>query len=247
MKRKIASLPMYMVPETVEDNNAFWELIRRNLEAEGLDPPHSLGTQEFNNPSHPLDELYFSQICGLPYRLHLAEHVTLIGTPDYGVFGCRPGYSRSAFVSRHDDKRRRFREFDGAILAYNSEVSQSGHAVAMTLARDEKIEFGGMVQSGSHHRSIQLVAAGQADIAAIDAVSLELFSRVQSCPNLDQLRVVAWSRPSPGLPYVTHKRADPEPYRRAVKSAIAALSIEQQYRLRLFDLVEISPAAYLNS
>jgi ABC-type phosphate/phosphonate transport system substrate-binding protein len=48
-----------------------------------------------------------------------------------------------------------------------------------------------------------------ADVAAIDAVTLAL---VKSCrPSaVSSLRVLAWSEPAPGLPYVTRSEAGPD-------------------------------------
>ncbi len=237
---------MYMVAETADDHDRYWELVRRNLRNEGLDPPERLDPTEFNQPTPILDALFFSQVCGLPYRRHLAEHVTLIGTPDYGVFGSKPGYYRSAIVARRNDVRNRIDDFDGAVLAYNSELSQSGYAVPFEIAHKRGINFGGLVRSGSHQQSIRMVAAGQADIAAIDAVSLEMFARIQSIPKPDRLRVVSWSKPTPGLPYVTRKNSDPTPFFRAIRLAIHDLSIDVRYRLRLFDLIPIPSSEYMS-
>ena len=247
MKHRIASLPMYMVPGTTDDHDRYWSLIRHHLKNEGLEAPERLDPTEFNQPDPTLDALFFTQVCGLPYRRHLAEHVTLIGTPDYGVFGSKPGYYRSAIVARRNDVRNRIDDFDGAVLAYNSELSQSGYAVPFEIAHKRGINFGGLVHSGSHQQSIRMVAAGQADIAAIDAVSLEMFARIQSIPEPDRLRVVSWSKPTPGLPYVTRKNSDPTPFFRAIRSAIQDLNIDVRYRLRLFDLIPIPSSEYMSS
>ena len=244
MKRRIASLPMYVLPETIDDHDRYWSLIRHHLGNEGLDAPEKLDPTEFTRPEASLDELYFTQICGLPYRRYLADHVTLIGTPDYGVFGSKPGYYRSAIVARRDERRNRIDEFDGAVLAYNNKLSQSGYAAPSGIARNHGITFGGQVHSGSHRQSMRLVASGQADIAAIDAVSLDMIARIRSDPDPGRLRVVSWSEPTPGLPYVTWKNADPDPFFRAVRSAIRDLSVESRCRLRLFDLVPIPSSEY---
>ena len=244
MKRRIASLPMYILPETIDDHERYWLLIRHHLGNEGLDAPEKLDPTEFTRPDPTLEELYFTQICGLPYRRNLAGHVTLIGTPDYGVFGCKPGYYRSAIVAHQDDRRNRIDEFDGAILAYNNKLSQSGYAVPTGIVRNHGITFGGQMHSGSHRQSIRMVASRQADIAAIDAVSLDLIARIGSDPDMGQLRIIFWSEPTPGLPYVTWKNADPDPFFRAVRSAIRDLGVDLRYRLRLFDLVPIPSSEY---
>ena len=60
-------------------------------------------------------DLVFSQTCGFPYRARLHGSVTLIGTPDFGVEDCPPGYYRSVLVARADDPRDTVAEFDGSL------------------------------------------------------------------------------------------------------------------------------------
>ena len=237
---------MYVLPETIDDHDRYWSLIRRHLGNEGHDAPEKLDPTEFTRPEATLDELYFTQICGLPYRRYLADHVTLIGTPDYGVFGSKQGYYRSAIIARRDDRRNRIDQFDGAVLAYNNKLSQSGYAVPSRIAHNHGITFGSQTHSGSHRQSMRMVASGRADIAAIDAVSLDLIARIGSDPDPGHLRVVFWSEPTPGLPYVTSKNSDPDPFFRAVRSAIRDLSVDLRCRLRLFDLVPIPSSEYLS-
>ncbi len=90
-----ASLPMYDTPTTRAANDRFWHLIREDdTELDRVTDPHVTWMSQ---------HLVLSQTCGLPYRRDLHGRVKLIGTPDYGVRGCPPGYYRS--VDRRATRR----------------------------------------------------------------------------------------------------------------------------------------------
>ena len=98
-----ASLPMYMRPELIDDHNLYWSLINQNLtqlaitSATELEHPSDLG-------AFCLDKnLLLTQTCGMPYRNSLHGKVQLVGTPDFKVYGCEPGYYRSAIVVRAEE------------------------------------------------------------------------------------------------------------------------------------------------
>src|SRR5699024_7080542 len=62
--------------------------------------------------------------------------------------------------------------------------------------------FGELRISGSHLASIEMVVRGDADVAAVDAVTHALL--VQHAPKtLSNTRVLGYSRQAPGLPYIT--------------------------------------------
>jgi ABC-type phosphate/phosphonate transport system substrate-binding protein len=62
--------------------------------------------------------------------------------------------------------------------------------------------FGSVTVSGSHLRSVEMVASGEADVASIDCVSFTHFRRLY--PSLvSGVRVLSWTASSPSLPYIT--------------------------------------------
>jgi ABC-type phosphate/phosphonate transport system substrate-binding protein len=66
--------------------------------------------------------------------------------------------------------------------------------------------FGSVVVSGSHLRSVEMVASGEADVASIDCVSFAHFQRLY--PSLvSGVRVLSWTASSPSLPYITTSSA----------------------------------------
>ena len=99
------------------------------------------------------------------------------------------------------------------------------------------------MQSGGHLASAKAVAEGQADIAALDAVSWLMMERYE--PWAAKLRVLEWTAPTPGLPLITAQGRDADAIFIAVSAALARLSPDDKAALSLKGLVKISKADYL--
>lgn len=240
----IASLGMYDFGPAQAANDRLWALIRTGLRGRGIEAPEALlrGEQAYWDAWQSPD-LLLSQTCGYPFRARLHGRVTYVGTPDFEVDGCAPGYYRSIFVARADDPRAALKDFDGARFAYNEDLSQSGWAAPQTHVAKLGIRLPPALASGGHRLSAQAVAEGKADLAALDAVTFSLMQDAD--PVVFKLRVVGLTDPTPGLPYITALGRDPAPIFDAVSEAIAALSAEDRATLRLKGLVRIPEASYL--
>jgi ABC-type phosphate/phosphonate transport system substrate-binding protein len=239
----IASLMMYARPELRASENRYWAAIREALAARGVDSPVSLsndldGMTVWQDPG-----LVLSQTCGMPFRLFLQGDVTLIGTPDFGVTDCPPGYYRSALVVRADDARTTLAAFRDARFAFNQTHSQSGYAAPYAHVAALGFWFAERVQSHGHRLSAQMVAQGEADIAALDAVTWRLMRQYDDVA--DRLRVLEWTHPTPGLPYIGGPDADADEMFGAVSEAIASLSAEDRAALGIKGLVRIANEDYL--
>lgn len=239
----IAALPMYDRPEIGPAIDRFWALIRDRLRAAGLPAPAALtrGVPLWDIWQAP--DLVLAQTCGLPYRARLHGRVTLVGTPDYGVEGCAPGFYRSVMVVRSDDPRAGLAAFDGARLAYSEALSQSGWGAAVALAAGQGLRWAAVGPTGGHAASAAWVAEGRADIAAIDAVTWRHLSRFD--PVAPRLRVIAHSPPAPGLPLIAAQGAPQLALFAAVDGAIGALSPADRTDLSLRGLVALAPDDYL--
>ncbi len=239
----IASLMMYARPELADAHNRYWALIRENLHDAGIASPANLSqnAEEFHVWQHP--DLVLSQTCGMPYRLWLHGKTALAGTPDFGIAGCRPGYYNSAIVVRRDDPRESVSAFRDARFVYNHTFSQSGYAAPYWHVRPEGFWFEDRQQSGGHLHSARTVAAGGADIAALDAVSWRLMLEYE--PWASDLRVLAWTAPTPGLPLITAPGRNADLIFNAVARAIRQLRVDDRARLGLKGIVRIAPDAYL--
>ena len=238
-----ASLPMYDMASTRAANDRLWALIRAH---------YGYGPDDLDRVTDPHETwenkgLVLSQTCGLPYRSALHDKVCLVGTPDYGVRGCPPGYYKSYVVARRDDPRRTLEDFRSGRLARNDLRSQSGWAAIEGHLAENGFDFsfvGQTLDTGSHAQSARAVADREADLAALDAVTWTLLKR--EAPFTRQLRVLLSTRPTPGLPLITARERDPQPLFRAFQTAIAALSARDRQRLLLKGIVAIPSRAYLS-
>lgn len=240
----IASLMMYLRPETEGATQRFWSLIRDALAHEGIPSPVGLSQQADALAVWKDPDLVLSQCCGMPYRTRLHRHVNLVGTPDYGLEDCPPGYYRSAIVVRCDDQRNQLCDFQCATLAYNQPGSQSGFAAIWAQAAAHDFWFTNTLQTHAHLASAQAVADGRADITALDALTWRMIEQYDQLAT--RLRVLTWTTPTPGLPLITSQQHNPYSVFRAVRQAIMALSDDDLLILGLTDLIKIPSEDYLN-
>lgn len=236
----IAYLGMYDRPETAAANDLLWSAIRSNLETgpetltREIDP-----WQAWSSPG-----LLLGQTCGCPFRTRLYGEVQLVGTPDYGLPDCPPGYYRSVFVAKKSGTPPRLEQFDRARFAYNDALSQSGWAAPLIHLQDRNILPGALIETGSHRGSAQAVAEGRADLAALDLLSWDMIQAYDDFA--DELTVVDLTVPTPGLPLITALDQDPTALFVAVKSAIDSLDEATRSTLRLKGFLHIPTREYLD-
>lgn len=240
----IASLPMYDQPDCRAANDRYWAAIGQALRDAGLAAPEALTRGIPDLMTHWMrPDLVLSQTCGYPFRAKLQGQVALVGTPDFGLEGCRPGYYQSLFVVRADDARDGLMAFKDARFAYNEAMSQSGWAAPQTHAAGLGFRFRPAVQSGGHALSAQAVRTGEADIAAIDALTWHLLRR--NNPDMAGLRVVGRTDPAPGLPYIAALGSKHRLVFDAISAAIAGLDAADRDVLGIRGILFIPAVAYL--
>lgn len=240
----IASLPMYDFPDCRAANDRYWALIRDSLRSAGILAPDALTRDLPDYLAHwQRADLLLSQTCGYPFRAVLHGKVTLIGTPDFGLAGCPPGYYQSVLVARITDARADVLDFKDAQFAYNEPMSQSGWAAPQNHAAALGFRFKAALQSGGHALSARAVIDGRADIAAIDAVTWGLLQR--NFPVMSALRVVGRTEPTPCLPYIAARGIHPRVVFDAVAAGIAALTEDDRVTLGIKRLLFIPVPAYL--
>lgn len=238
----IACLPMYDWAEMRPATDRFWALIRDRLRARGIDAPDTLHRGERWDDWRAPD-LLLSQTCGYPYRTALHGHVALVGTPDYGLPDAPPGHYYSQLIVRHGEGSD-WRDYLGGVLAINGHDSQSGWAAPQNHAAPEGLSFTRQLVTGAHVASAAAVAEGQADIAAIDAVTWRLLARYRS-DLAQELTVIARTAPTPGLPLISAPSNDSAALAAVVSAAIAALTEDDRQALGLRGLVHIPAERYL--
>ena len=222
----IASLPMYDWPEVREHTDALWSSLRTHLLQHQIAAPDELRRDLPREQIWQSEDLLLSQTCGLPYVRGLCGDALLLGSPVYDLPHCEAGDYFSVVVVRADDPATSLRQLRGHRVAFNAADSQSGHAALLftlaPLARAANF-FASSTAVGTHRAAIQAVANGDADVAAIDAVSWQLAARHE--PAATQLRILMHTAPSPGLPLISARRnaVRRETMNKAIASAIAAL------------------------
>jgi len=100
-----ASLAMYDWPQLRASHDALWSGIHACLDRRGIESPAGLTEGGLGLTFWAQPDLVFSQTCAMPFRQHLHDKVQLVCTPDFAVEDCPPGYYRSYFVIRRDDRR----------------------------------------------------------------------------------------------------------------------------------------------
>ncbi len=206
----IAALQMYDWPEVHPRIDAFWALTVESLRGFGLEAPETLSRPERLSEPWTNPDLLVGQTCGLPYVSGRCGDAVLVAQPVFDLAGAEHGNYSSALVCRIYDPAKGLSGFRGRIAAVNEYGSQSGcnalaDAVLDVHSASARPFFSCVKLSGAHRNSATMVAKGQADIAAIDAVAWALYAEAEP-DNHAKLRVLGWTRPMPALPYITANR-----------------------------------------
>ena len=129
----------------------------------------------------------------------------MVATPVYDADGCDGAWYRSAIVVRREYPAGGLAALRDTICAVNAVDSNSGmnllRAEVAPLAQGAPF-FRRVIITGSHAASLRAVATGEADIAAIDCVTLALLSDIRP-DAVAAIRILGWTTPSPGLPMIT--------------------------------------------
>jgi phosphonate transport system substrate-binding protein len=139
----------------------------------------------------------------------------------------------SDLVVRPDSPAQCLDDLAGASIGGNDAVSLSGHhALRFELCRrgHDPDRFADVVLTGGHHRSLDLLVAGELDAAVVDSVVRRARSRTD--PVTDGLRVVERLGPWPTQPLVA-ATAVPESVVRSVRDALLAARNDPVVRSQL--------------
>ncbi|QBR01287.1 phosphate/phosphite/phosphonate ABC transporter substrate-binding protein [Paraburkholderia pallida] len=255
MSHWIAALPMYNV---TPHHGALWRALLQDAleifaQAGGprdvavLDAPGDDLLALWRRP-----DLLLSQTCGFPYRvLGLADAVQLLATPAFDAEGCEGAHYRSTLVvSAHAASQGAVTLADcrGLRAACNGRDSHSGmnalrHAVA-PYAREGRF-FSSVAWVGSHLNALRALGAGEADVAAIDCVTLA-YVRDALPELLRDVRMIGATALAPGLPFVASRAlpaGDATRLRDALDLACAADAARAK-ALRLRGFVRLASADY---
>lgn len=247
----IASLQMYDLPEFRAATDAWWQGLARAFRRAAIaEVPDRLARETNYREAWLRPDLLFSQTCGYPLTHALAGRVRLVATPVYAAEGCEAANYCSFVVVQAGNAAADIADLRGAVCAFNGPDSQSGYntlrALVAPYAQDGRF-FSRVVHSGGHAVSLELVASGAADVAAIDCVTYALLQRYRPAA-LAGTRVLCRTDWAPNLPYITCGTADDdrvERLRHGLEIAFADPSLtEARDAMMLEGAVPGSAAAY---
>lgn len=238
-----ASLPMYDLPELRPSTDALWQLIRARLADHGMEAPAHLARDTDPHEDWFRPDLVLSQTCGLPFVRELQGRVQLLGSPSCDI-DCGAGSYYSVIIAKKDAKADLASLASGR-LACNDYRSQSGFSAWFHHAGVAGLDApSGIVITGRHLSSIDAVADGRADFAAIDAVTWALAERHHGPAG--RVQVVARTEPMPALPYITSlaNAENADIMRRAISEAIAGLGEKDRNALLITGFVSRNESDY---
>ncbi|CAG9209919.1 ABC-type phosphate/phosphonate transport system, periplasmic component [Paraburkholderia tropica] len=201
-------------------------------------------------------DLLMSQTCGFPYRLlGLDKQVHLLATPRFNAPGCEGAFYRSVLVvsaQAYANGATTLAACGGLRAACNSADSHSGmnalrHSVATTVAQSARGArfFASVSFVGSHLNALRALAANEADVAAIDCVTLA-YVRDALPDMLESVREIGMTAAAPGLPLIA-SRTVPDAHAAMLRDALdhaCTLDPLRAKTLRLQGFSRLAPADY---
>ncbi|MEJ1964134.1 MAG: PhnD/SsuA/transferrin family substrate-binding protein [Gammaproteobacteria bacterium] len=247
MSARIAALPMYDFAELRAAHDALWDALGNALVESGVSDVPSHLTRDLPHRHVWRDpSLLFGQACEYPIAKSFGGVLALVATPRYSAPGCEGAFYRSAIIVRAQDPADALAAFRGRRCVVNEPDSNSGmnllRAAVAPLACGAPF-FESVHLSGSHRQSVEMVAGHEADIAAIDCVTLAHLQKLYPAL-VAKVRTLCWTPCSPSLPFVTAHATD-ERTVEVLRSALAAVVSDESLspvRERLFlEGVDLQP------
>ena len=232
---------MHDLPAVRWAPDALWAALAQRLAEQGVPAPSALDRR----PDYPAvwrePGLVLSQTCGYPYATALRGTVRLVATPCYAAPGCDgPAYC-SLLLVRAQDPADELADLRGRRAAFNAADSQSGHnalrAAVAPLAQAGRF-FSAAFPTGSHAASAAAVAAGEADLCAVDCVTWAMLLRHEP-EGAAGLRVLGRTAPAPGLPLITGAAGPLATIRAALAAVMAEPGLAAARAALLLDGIEI--------
>jgi len=215
---------------------ALFETIARRLGAELMFEERISGPLAGDDEPFSRGDADIGFICAPSYRM-LRGTMELLPAlvPLDARAGGRPVYFADVVV-RRDSRVRTFDDLRGGRWAYNDRNSRSGWFSMIERAGGAEF-FSSLLHAGSHLRSLDAVAGGRADAAAIDSNVLALHPR-------DDLRVIESWGPFAIQPAII-RSAIPEERKREVAATLLSIRRDELGTFGFGGFTLVDEAAYL--
>lgn len=191
-------------------------------------------------------KMLLGHTCGYPLMRFLRSDCQPVCVPLFDVDGCNGKYYSSHIVVSVDSDISKLAECHNKIAAINGHDSNSGmnvlrHAVALLGSPPPFLSK--VIVSGSHFNSLSAIANRQADVAAIDCVSIALI-RDEWPELIDRVKTIGYSEATCGLPLVIPNTDRPnieaESITLALELALKGLSDNHKKTLHLTGFENVS-------
>ncbi len=193
-------------------------------------------------------DLFIGQTCGYPFIKKWHETHIPVCVARFSIDGCEGTNYSSWFVTRSDSTKTSTAEFKNSTAVINNTDSNSGMNVLRyeisKLANGEPF-FNRVLVSNSHLESMKKVASGEADLAAIDAVTYK-FAIEQNIIDKDALKVIGQSELTAGLPFIISKSRDIDAatVRDAINTSYENISEENRNFMSVISFDAADPSDY---
>ena len=215
---------------------ALFETIARRLDAELMFEPRISGPLAGDDEPFSRGDADIGFICAPSYRVlrGTVELLPALVPIDARAEG-KPVYFADVIV-RRDSAIRNFAQLNGGRWAYNDRNSRSGWFSMLERAGSESF-FGSLLHAGSHLQSLDAVAAGRADAAAIDSNVLALNRR-------DDIRVIETWGPFAIQPSII-RSALPEERKREIAATMLSIKRDELAPFGFAGFTTVAEAVYL--
>ncbi len=219
----LACLPWYDFPETRQWTNELWHGLTAFLAQQGFkDLPKRLARQVNHNRVLKHPNLLLSQTCGYLVAGPARPLLQLVATPCYDAPGCEEHRYSSFIVVHRSLRAEKLADLRKQRCVANEPYSHSGmnclRALVAPLSQDGQF-FASVTLSGSHLRSLEMLARGEADVAAIDCITFELVRRYRPAL-LEHVRIIKGTPAAPAPPFITSIHT-PEAQLKELRQALA--------------------------
>ncbi len=230
----LASLPWYDHPSTRDSLDRVYRCCRQSLLQRGVartQVADQLDRCTVLSEQWSDESLCLSQCCGPDLLTRNGQSLRVISRPVFAALDCPAGCYFSYIVTRSQQLD------ENVDIVVNNATSFSGctallHWLQRTGRQCDRFEV-----SGSHQRSADLVRAGAADVAAIDAQTWQFIER-------DGLQIIDRSVVAPAPPFVCHEYCKID--RVTMADALLQAFRGQGAPLGITDLIEADNALYDN-
>lgn len=193
----LACLPWYDDDSTSESLDQFWTVMSTYLRENGVDNlPRDLVRGRDLKSLWRSSQLLLSQCCGPDLFTVDGSALCVVARPAFANLDCSLGCYYSRIVSRTEDLGASVR------VAVNSLSSRSGHSALIEWMQTRGIEVASVQISGSHKSSLVMLEKNLADLAAIDAHTLNQLDVSVKLP------IIGRSEEALTPPFVFHRSLD---------------------------------------